>query len=86
MYQVQEQASSVELAVLSQGRKIVLTTIRKPDFALFTSNARRVPLQYHVTPLQITFAQRSAALFVRNTLSMFLKKFMNASCKGPKVL
>ena len=51
-----------------------------------TSKAHRAPVQYHVTPLQITVAQRSGALFVRNTLSPRLMKFMNASCKGPKVM
>ena len=39
----------------------------KTGFALCTSNARRDPVQKHITPLQITVAQRSAALSVRNT-------------------
>ena len=58
----------------------------KPDFALCTSNARRVPVKYHITPLQITVAQRSGALFVPNTSSTLRKKFLNASCKGAKVM
>ena len=83
--QVGQQASSVILAVLSSGHKTVWTTILKPDFVLCISNAHRAPVQYHVTPLQITAAQRNSALFVRNTLTTPLKKFMNASCKGPKL-
>ena len=83
--QVGEQASSVKLAVLSSGHKIVWTTILKPDFALCNSKAHRAPVQYQFTPLQVTVAQRSGALLVRNTLTTHLKKFMSASCKGPEI-
>ena len=83
--QVGEQASSVKLAVLSSGHKIVWTTILKPDFVLYNSNAHRALVEYHVTPMKITAAQRNGALFVRNTLTTLLKKFMNPSCKGPKL-
>ena len=83
--QVGQQSLSVILAVLSSGHKTVWTTILKPDFVLCISNAHRVPVQYHVTPLQISAAQRNGALFVRNTLTTPLKRFMNASCKGPNL-
>ena len=83
--QVGEQASSVKLAVLSSGHKIVWTTILKPDFALCNWKAHRAPVQYQVTPLQVTVAQRNGALLVRNTLTTHLRKFMSASCKGPEI-
>ena len=83
--QVGEQASSVILAVLSSCQKIFWKTILKPDFVLCISNAHRPPVQYHVTPLQITAAQRNGALFVCNIMATPLKKFMKVSCKGPKL-
>ena len=83
--QVGEHTSSEKLAVFSSGHKIVWTTMLRRNFALCISNAHRAPVPYHVTPLQITVARRDGGIFVRNTLTTHLKKFMNASCKGRKL-